>query len=46
MLTKQDLQNILTLIGMADIKGKDAVSVAVLVQKINDELKAPEETKQ
>ena len=39
MLTKQELSVIMQLISKADIKGADAITVAVLLQKIDKILK-------
>lgn len=35
-LTQDDYKNILALIAQAQIKGRDAILVAVLIQKINN----------
>ena len=38
-MTKQELQQILNLLARVDIKGQEAVPVAQLLQKINNEIK-------
>lgn len=46
--SKEELNNILALINMANITGKDAIPVAMLQQKINlmlGSINAPEEAK-
>ena len=43
MFTKQELQSIGMLIGRADIKGQEAMAVAVLLQKIDREIGILEE---
>lgn len=41
-LTKEDLKNILALIANASITGKDAMTVAMLTQKITNLINQPE----
>ena len=41
MLTTQDINNIILLITQSQIKGSDAVTVAVLLQKL-EKMKEPE----
>ena len=38
-MTKQELQQILNLLARVDIKGQEAISVAQLLHKINEEIK-------
>ena len=45
MLDQNDIKNILALIGKATIVGSDALTVAVLLDKLNKML-LPEETKE
>lgn len=44
MFTQEELKNILVLIERASLTGKEALSVAVLQQKIAKMLEAPSET--
>ena len=45
MLTEQDLVNIMQLVELAPITGKDAEGVAMLKQNIRDEIKAVRDVK-